>query len=95
MILTKAECEQAALSLGLSDTTAVESQTNGRPYGCIYANNDWLNWYSPDGSPHQSAECGTSESGNAYDCICKVGLGKDNFGGRMINFNNNLQFSFL
>ena len=87
MIQTKAECEQAALSLGLSDTTAFEGQKKGRPYGCIYASNFWLQWYSPVGSPHQSADCGTLESGNAYDCICKVGLGRDYFGVRVANFN--------
>ena len=94
MIQTKAECEQAALLLGLSDTTAAEDQTNGRPYGCIYASNDWLQWYSPDGSPHQSADCGTSHSGYEYSCICKE-LGKDNFGGRVINFNNKIYFDAI
>ena len=87
MVQTKAECEQAALLLGLSDTTAVESQTIGI-HGCIYASNDWLDWHSPDGSPLKSTLCGTSHRGYAYECICKVGLGKDNFGGRVINFNN-------
>merc|ERR1711970_1343321 len=36
MLGSKIECEQAASDLGLLDTSAYESQTNGRPYGCIY-----------------------------------------------------------
>ena len=84
MIQTKQECEQAALSLGLSDTTASPIQTNGLPYGCIYSSNGWLNWYSPDGSPHESASCGSQADPD--DCICKVALSKNNFGGHVIFF---------
>ena len=79
MIETKEECEQAALSLGLSDTSPFDLQKNGRPYGCIYASNDWLQWYSPVGSQYPSADCGAHHKGFTYDCICKVGLGKHNF----------------
>ena len=78
MIETKEECEQAAVSFGLSNTTAYEGQITRRPYGYIYASNDWLQWYSPDGSPHQSAKCGSHDGSYVYDCICKEGLSKHN-----------------
>ena len=68
----KAECELSATLLGLQDTTVYEpSAISGRPYGCIYANNDWLGWYSPDGSPYPSVDCGTYISGFPYACICR------------------------
>ena len=72
MIGSKIECEQAATDLGLEDASAYESQTNGRPHGCIYADNDWLNWYSP-GSPYPSASCGAHNGLYNYNCICRIG----------------------
>ena len=86
MIESKYECEQVALSMGLSDTSADESQTDGRPYGCIFGN--VLQWYSPNGSPYQSADCGSSDGVSAFDCICKKDLGKHNFGSLMTLFNH-------
>ena len=79
LVKTKEECEQAATMLGLSDTTASSAQLNGRPYGCIYASNGWLNWYEPIGSPYRSVSCGSrfSDSDSIedvdsvyYDCLC-------------------------
>ena len=70
----KTECELAATSLGLQDTTAFETQIGGIPYGCIYSSNDWLGLYSPDGSP--SLDCGTIHIRNntlyTYVCICRL-----------------------
>ena len=70
MVRTSEECELAATDLGLSDTTAHSSQTPDRPYGCIYASNDWLNWYEPAGSPYTSVPCGSMQDSNRYDCLC-------------------------
>lgn len=70
MLESKIECEQAAADLGLADTSAVESQTDGRPHGCIYAN--WLNWYSPE-TQFPSAPCGSYEGGSDWSCICLKG----------------------
>ena len=76
LVKTKEECEQAATMLGLSDTTASSAQLNGRPHGCIYASNGWLNWYEPIGSPYPSVSCGSRFSDSSYvdsvyyDCLC-------------------------
>ena len=76
LVDTKEECEVAATMLGLSDTTASSALLNGRPHGCIYASNGWLNWYEPIGSPYPSAPCGSifNESSYVdlvhYDCLC-------------------------
>ena len=76
LVRTKEECELAATMLGLSDTTASSAQLNGRPHGCIYASNGWLNWYEPIGSPYPSVSCGSSFSDGSYvdlvkyDCLC-------------------------
>ena len=77
MLGSKTECDQAATDLGLLDTSATESQTNGRPYGCIYADNDWLNWYSP-GGPYPSAFCGSYDGKHDYNCICRIGIYSNN-----------------
>ena len=71
-ISNKQECETAAGFLHLIDTTAYESQTEGRPYGCIYADNDWLNWYSPIVTKSESVSCGSLDRSHHYDCICRV-----------------------
>jgi hypothetical protein len=77
-VQNKAECELAVTSLGLQDTTAREVQISGRPHGCIYASNNWLQWYSPDGSSYPSGDCGTVQFGAKYACICRL-PGKHNF----------------
>ena len=63
-------CESAASYLGLADTGAYSGQDEGRPYGCIYASNDWLGWYDPKNSSYPSVPCGSTQNFNAYDCIC-------------------------
>ena len=87
MIQTKEECEKAALSLALSDTTAVENERDDRPYGCIYASNDWLA-YSLDGSPFTPANCGSQQGSKTYDCICKNVPGEHYFRGLAIFLNH-------
>ena len=72
MLESKIECEQAAADLGLSDTSAFESQNDARPHGCIYADHVWLNWNSPE-TQYPSASCGSEEWGYAYNCICLKG----------------------
>jgi len=69
MITNKQECEEAANILGLVDKYAYESQTNGKPYGCIYASNDWLAFASPLDHPYGNTPCG-SHSVHVYDCLC-------------------------
>ena len=68
----KEECESAALYLDLVDTSATTEQYIGRPYGCIYADNDWLSWYDPNESPYPSALCGENDLDHDYDCICST-----------------------
>jgi len=78
------ECELAAKLLGQKDIIAHDIGTignlQGRPFGCIYASNDWLGWYSPDGSPSPS-DCGTQHGNEIYACICRLYnfKGKHNF----------------
>ena len=72
MLGSKIECEQAAADLGLSETIADESQTDGRPHGCIYADYEWLVWYSPE-TQYPSASCGSEEDFITYNCICLKG----------------------
>ena len=71
----KEECESASIYLDLYDNSAEVLQANGRPYGCIYASNDWLSWYDPNDSPYESSLCGGNDGNNGYDCICTI-LGK-------------------
>ena len=78
MLESKIECGQAAADLGLHDTSAAESQIDGRPHGCIYANTQWLNWHSPD-AQYPSASCGSrNEDGSVYNCICLKGKYSNN-----------------
>ena len=65
-------CEFAASHLALSDTDTYAGQDEGRPYGCLYASNDWLGWYDPTNSPYPSTACGSYQGSNRYDCICAV-----------------------
>ena len=74
MITSRSECERAAVSLNLLDTTIYSDNNplNGRPYGCIYADNDWLSFSSPEGHPYSNFACGTRWHYDTYDCICKI-----------------------
>ena len=78
MLESKIECEQAAADLGLSDTSAFESQNDARPHGCIYAVTECLNWQSPE-TQYPSAPCGSGNEGdNVYNCICLKGKYSNN-----------------
>ena len=65
-------CKFAASYLDLPDTDSYSSQDEGRPYGCIYAENDWLGWYDSTNSPYPPASCGSIQGSYAYDCICAI-----------------------
>ena len=75
-ILNKEECETAAISLGLSDTSAYDLTYDGRPYdrpsGCIFNKDSyWLGWYDVA----NDVTCGSpdDETGYYYNCLCKNG----------------------
>ena len=73
MITSRAECERAAVSLKLVDTSSTDNYpVDGRPYGCIYASNNWLSVSSSNGHPYTNVACGTHHGGEDYDCICKT-----------------------
>ena len=82
MVRDKTECELAATLLNLQDKSAHVGQVNYdnqiRPYGCIYAGNDWLGWHLPDGPPYPSYDHYINDCGTYYACICKL-PGKHNF----------------
>ena len=72
-VSSKEECELAATSLGLSDTTAVDSYAPppGPPHGCIYTSHNWLQWYDPLSTTHTLARCGYYDGLFDYDCLCR------------------------
>ena len=75
---SKIECETAARSLSLRDTTAFalkEGRTGpyDRPNGCIYnANTHWLAWYDITNTTCGSQDDKTGFDEN-YNCLCKHG----------------------
>ena len=73
MITNTKECEEAALILNLQATSSKDYMYQGLPYGCIYANTDWLNFASLNGHGYENLPCGTISGGIKYDCICKHG----------------------
>ena len=73
LVSSEEECELAATKLGLSDTTALSTESVRRPHGCTYeyyAN--YLNWRDPLSSPQASAPCGSKDGRNDYDCLCST-----------------------
>ena len=73
LVSSEEECELAATKLGLSDTTALSTESVRRPHGCsyeYYAN--YLNWRDPLSSPQASAPCGSKDGPNDYDCLCNT-----------------------
>ena len=81
-------CEQAAADLGLYDTSALESQKDDRPHGCIYGRTVWLLWNSPE-TQYPSAACG-SEPG--FNCICLKGKYSNNNRFEMVIDNRRFYF---
>ena len=73
MVTNAKECEDAALILNLEDTSTKSYRYQGLPYGCVYANNDWLGFASEKGDGYETVPCGTISGGIKYDCICKHG----------------------
>ena len=72
IISSKNECEDAAISLGLSDTYAYEYAATSNPTGCIVnPNSGWLAW----NTNANDVTCGSVYSGigYTYNCICKGG----------------------
>ena len=73
LVSTMEECESAARSIKLKDTTAFPlhrdpNTDSKRPHGCIYTSNDWLFWA---GLQSTKIDCG-SYDGHKYDCLCRV-----------------------
>ena len=68
MISNKDECERKATLLGLADTSASVVHDEQRPYGCIYATNDWLGMNT---ALSCNVCCGSTDSGFRYSCICE------------------------
>ena len=67
----KSECELAATSLGLEDTSAYEFQQSSMPQGCLYRLiYPWLVWHSTNGS-NPSVGCGSTFGADTYACICR------------------------
>ena len=77
LVTSKEECELAATILGLSDTDAYEDDRlwPGRPRGCIYASNNWLQWHDQNSLD----PCGSNDGSNDYDCLCKKDEGDDTY----------------
>ena len=71
MVTKATECEEAALILNLKDTSTNSNQYQGLPYGCTYANTDWLSFAPAKGDGDENVPCGTISAGIKYDCICK------------------------
>ena len=67
-IRNKDECERKATLLGLADTSASVVHAEQRPYGCIYATNDWLGMNT---ALPGSELCGSTDSGFYYSCMCE------------------------
>jgi hypothetical protein len=64
--VTQADCETAATSLGLSDTSAHVGSDGDRSPNCIYASNGWLMFNDAS----NDVACGTADGSHSYDCIC-------------------------
>ena len=73
MITNRSKCEEAALILNLQAPSTKDYMYKGLPYGCIYANTDWLSFAFQDGHGDKNLPCGTISGGIKYDCICKHG----------------------
>ena len=83
MVATKKECEDAAVFLKLTDTSADELlQNEDLAPGCIYQNNRWLAWASLKNHSDPNKPCGTSQWVVlhklliASSCICASRSGK-------------------
>ena len=69
MVATKKECEDAAVFLKLTDTSAYEIEKTDRPQGCVYSSIDYLSWDSPENHPRMLT-CGSVHKGVTRSCIC-------------------------
>ena len=65
-IMSKEECERAAVALGLSDTTAYAASYSHSPPYCYYKGSNNNLYYNDNGN--SAAQC-TSER----ECLCKGG----------------------
>ena len=65
-VTTKAECEEAARQLGLSNTTAEEETVDDYPPYCYFTGGEWevWLWFNKNGS--STSQCSSDEV-----CICK------------------------
>ena len=78
-LLSKEECNHAAIALGLSDITADSTGWDGPPQGCIeaYKMHHRLMMNTPYGIPHTTLPCGSeylfSDGEYKFDCLCSNG----------------------
>ena len=74
MISSKNECENAAMSLGLRDTSASYRSNELRATGCILnPSNHWLSWHDSTNDIPCGAIDTSHELKPSYNCICKRG----------------------
>lgn len=74
MLDDKDDCENAANVLMLSDRGADVGQKQGMPYGCSYADDDFLLFNPPEAPPFPPAPCGSVDQNESkYNCICRKG----------------------
>ena len=79
MVKSKEECIFGSQKLGLNDDGGIGIQDCGpacperhRPKGCVYTSDKDVYWYNPIDFPFTSAECGSTQDENKYDCICAI-----------------------
>ena len=70
-IKSKSNCEAVAKNLGLKDTSAVDFRSDSFPHGCVYSEDDWLGWNSPDNNPFPNIPCGSNDGYRKNDCLCE------------------------
>ena len=98
MVATKKECEDAAVFLKLTDTSADELlQNEDLAPGCIYQNNRWLAWASLKNHSDPNKPCGKSQWVVlhklliASSCICASRSGKPYNSTALKQLNHRLQ----
>jgi hypothetical protein len=66
--VSQAQCETAAISLGLGDTSVNATSHAARPPGCIYDSAEDTLLFNLV----ESSETGCGSGDHSYDCICRV-----------------------
>ena len=71
-VTSKSDCEAVAQGLGLEDTSAVDFRSDSFPHGCVYSEDNWLGWNSPNGNPFPNIPCGSNDGYRNNDCLCEA-----------------------